>query len=355
MKFSEARLQAESSTCIYSRAGITCVDAPRVRRRVPLVDRRVVLHARIGALPRGLGDLAHELARGNRIADRLAGHARDEVPVLVVLDGLHERVGQAHRVVGVLVLDRDEALTVDRHVEAGIAQRVGLLLLLGLAPDELADVRVVDVEHDHLRRAARLAAGLDRARPGVGAAHEGDRAGRGAALGQRLHRAADVREVDARARAAEEDLALACVFQSRIDSIVSSTERMKQAEHCGLSSKPTLNQTGELNAAIWCSSTYVSSAWKASPSSTVAKYPRERPQSAIVPATRPIIWRTECSRVGESSWPRKYFWATMFVAFCDHVCGNSTPRCSKATRSPWAMRASRSSHSTVANGSTRPS
>src|SRR3954453_17203973 len=41
------------------------------------------------------------------------------------------------------------------------------------------------------------------------------------------------------------------VFQSRIESIVSSTERMKQAEHCGCSSKPTLNQTGELNAAIW--------------------------------------------------------------------------------------------------------
>src|SRR4051812_25091808 len=42
------------------------------------------------------------------------------------------------------------------------------------------------------------------------------------------------------------------VFQSRMDSIESSTERMKQAEHCGDSSKPTLNQTGELKAAIWC-------------------------------------------------------------------------------------------------------
>src|SRR5215213_8598775 len=41
------------------------------------------------------------------------------------------------------------------------------------------------------------------------------------------------------------------VFQSRIDSIVSCTLRMKQAEHCGCSSKPTLNQTGELNAASW--------------------------------------------------------------------------------------------------------
>ena len=45
------------------------------------------------------------------------------------------------------------------------------------------------------------------------------------------------------------------VFQSRIDSIVSSTERMKQALHCGFSSNPTLNQTGELNAASWCSRT----------------------------------------------------------------------------------------------------
>src|SRR3954447_3019357 len=61
------------------------------------------------------------------------------------------------------------------------------------------------------------------------------------------------------------------VFQSRIDSIVSSTERMKQAEHCGLSSKPTLNQTGELNAASWFRRMYVSSASKVSPSSTDAK------------------------------------------------------------------------------------
>src|SRR5919206_76706 len=63
----------------------------------------------------------------------------------------------------------------------------------------------------------------------------------------------------------------------------------------------------------------VSSASKVSPSSGVAKYPRARPQSAIVPATREIICLTERSRAGESSWPRKYFWETMFVAFCDHA------------------------------------
>src|SRR3954447_3901770 len=61
------------------------------------------------------------------------------------------------------------------------------------------------------------------------------------------------------------------VFQSRIESIVSCTERMKQALHRGLSSKPTLNQTGELKAASWCRRMYVSSASKVSPSSTEAK------------------------------------------------------------------------------------
>src|SRR5213080_4793067 len=38
---------------------------------------------------------------------------------------------------------------------------------------------------------------------------------------------------------------------SRIEPIVSSTELMKHAEHCGFTSTPQLNQTGELNAIIW--------------------------------------------------------------------------------------------------------
>src|SRR5262245_54920020 len=37
----------------------------------------------------------------------------------------------------------------------------------------------------------------------------------------------------------------------RIDSIVSCTELMKHAEHCGAFSNPTLNHTGELKAAFW--------------------------------------------------------------------------------------------------------
>src|SRR6476659_1909480 len=60
-------------------------------------------------------------------------------------------------------------------------------------------------------------------------------------------------------------------IQSRIDSIESSTERMKQAEHCGVSSKPTLNHTGELNEAYWLTRIAFSSASKQSASSSVAK------------------------------------------------------------------------------------
>ena len=44
------------------------------------------------------------------------------------------------------------------------------------------------------------------------------------------------------------------VARSMIDSIVSCTELMKQAEHCGSASTPTLNQTGLLKAAYWLTS-----------------------------------------------------------------------------------------------------
>src|SRR5947199_9456160 len=60
-------------------------------------------------------------------------------------------------------------------------------------------------------------------------------------------------------------------IQSRIDSIVSSIERMKQAEHCGFSSKPTLNQTGELKATYWLTRSAFSSDSKVSASASSAK------------------------------------------------------------------------------------
>src|SRR6201997_1473443 len=60
-------------------------------------------------------------------------------------------------------------------------------------------------------------------------------------------------------------------YQFRIDSMLSSTLRIKQAEHCGRGSMPTLKYTGLLNAAFWRSSRWVSSAWKVSRSCASAK------------------------------------------------------------------------------------
>src|SRR4051794_427222 len=43
-------------------------------------------------------------------------------------------------------------------------------------------------------------------------------------------------------------------YQLRIESMVSSTARMKHAETCWGASVPTLNQTGELKLNTWCNS-----------------------------------------------------------------------------------------------------
>ncbi len=61
-------------------------------------------------------------------------------------------------------------------------------------------------------------------------------------------------------------------YQLRIESIVSSTCRMKHAlACCGTPFTPMLNQTGELNAARWCNSTYLSSLRNAAASSSSTK------------------------------------------------------------------------------------
>ena len=61
------------------------------------------------------------------------------------------------------------------------------------------------------------------------------------------------------------------LYQFRMESIESSTERMKQAETCCGDWVPTLNQTGELNEKYWWTSSQVSSCSKTSASSVVAK------------------------------------------------------------------------------------
>ena len=61
-------------------------------------------------------------------------------------------------------------------------------------------------------------------------------------------------------------------YHSRIDSIVSSTDRMKHAEACwGTPATPMLNHTGELKAAFCAYSRYDSSALKSGASDSSAK------------------------------------------------------------------------------------
>jgi hypothetical protein len=57
----------------------------------------------------------------------------------------------------------------------------------------------------------------------------------------------------------------------RMESMVSSTALMKQAEACGCFSIPTLNHTGLLKAAFCCTSRCVSSSEKFRRSSALAK------------------------------------------------------------------------------------
>ena len=62
------------------------------------------------------------------------------------------------------------------------------------------------------------------------------------------------------------------VYQLRMESMVSSTERMKQAEPCwGTPATPMLNHTGELKAAIWWMIRCFSSDRKVSASSSSTK------------------------------------------------------------------------------------
>src|SRR5690242_1117658 len=61
------------------------------------------------------------------------------------------------------------------------------------------------------------------------------------------------------------------LYQLRIESIESSTERMKQALTCCGDLVPTLNHTGELNEKTWWSNAYVSSCSKRVASSSEAK------------------------------------------------------------------------------------
>ena len=94
-------------------------------------------------------------------------------------------------------------------VELGAGdERCDLLLLLHLPVDIGLDIGMVGVDHDHLGRAARGAAGLDRAGRAVADLEEAHQAGRAAAAGQAFAFAAQAGEVGAGAGAVFEQARL---------------------------------------------------------------------------------------------------------------------------------------------------
>ena len=141
--------------------------------------------------------------------------------------------------------------------------------------------------------------------------------------------------------------------RSMIDSIVSSTELMKHALACwGVLATPEV----EPDRAVEGHLLVYQHVGELVREGLLVGGRREvagvAPHSRIRPTTRPISCCTLVSRVGVPMWPRKYLETTTLVASCDQDRGISQSICSK-TVSPFSllMRAVRSSHSTVANGS----
>ncbi len=205
---------------IRGEARITCGNSAGFRAGMPVINCPVILNARIGAFPGRLGHLTEQFF-GVDLRHRLAGLAGGQVKGLAILDRAHELIGDPDRVVGVLVLDAGDVLAAEVHVEAAVAQDADLVLLARLGLDELLDIGVVHVEHDHLRGAPGGAARLDRSRRGIGAPHERDRPAGRPARGQQFLARADPGQVDAGAGAAFEDQALFPVpLKDRVHRVV---------------------------------------------------------------------------------------------------------------------------------------
>ena len=192
------------------RARVRGVNPPRVRAGVPMVDRRVVLHARIAAGPSAFGHPIEHVAgrpRGTlviRVGDPMRG------PRPLFDDGLHELIADAHGEIGVLEHNRAIGLAVEIGLVAPLLdQHERLPLLLRLALDELHDVGVPDLERLHLGGAAGLAAALHHGRDLVVHAHERKRAARLAAAGELLAMRAQRAQIGPRARAELEQHGLA--------------------------------------------------------------------------------------------------------------------------------------------------
>ncbi len=91
--------------------GVRAADLTVFRAGVPGVDRVVELNARIGTGPCGVTDVLPQIASVDGLGDLAIGAAQ-QLPFGVVFDGLEERIGDAHGVVGVLARHRGVGLGV---------------------------------------------------------------------------------------------------------------------------------------------------------------------------------------------------------------------------------------------------
>ncbi len=196
---------------------------------MPVVDGGIVLHAGIAAEVRALADHAQQIARLERLA-RLAAPDVFRLPVAVLLDGAHEFIGHAHRIVGVLEKYAAVSRSVETRIVARLDQRPGFLLFFDFALDELFDVGVIDVQNNHLRRAPGLAAGFDYARRRIGGFHERYRSRRGAAAGQLFFGRTNLGKIDAGARAPFEDHPLFAIpIEDRIHGVFDRKDETRRA------------------------------------------------------------------------------------------------------------------------------
>ena len=187
---------------------------------MPVVDRVVVLDTRISALPGCLADLL-EQRLGIDSLDDLASGAGTQTKFAAFFHGTHELIAHTDRVVGVLVLNADDVLATEIHIEPGIAQNANLALLGSLRLHELLDIGMVDIQNDHLRGPTSGTTGLDRAGRGICTPHERDRATGGTAGGEQFLGRADAAEIQPRTRATLEDQPLLAVpVQNRVHGVV---------------------------------------------------------------------------------------------------------------------------------------
>ncbi len=237
-RLSEARLQAELSRCMYSLQGFEALIRPLLGQ---VCQALIVVSNCIPGSPQAQAASAIIRSRSRaRCSSAISPSVTKRVchsPSLTI--AAHEFVGHADGIIGVLEEDRSVGRAVERRIVTGFDQRPRLLLLFHLALDEFDDIGMVGVEHDHLGRATGLAARLDHAGGGVGGLHEGQRSRGGAAGRELLAARAQFRKIHARARSTFEDHPFVAVpAEDRLHVVFDP--RMKQAEHCGLGSIPTL-------------------------------------------------------------------------------------------------------------------